>query len=151
MEQVRRSWMNSVAVAALWWPIASCAAPVEIQGSGCDPAHPCPSPLACQAGACVELTGYVVPGCTTDAECVFGVCCEGSCAQCCEAGDCFGAACLEDRSCGCTAGGHCVTGRCNATTSQCLSCYSDTHCESGVCDLLTGICADSSTGQGADS
>lgn len=127
-----------------------CAAPVTLEGSGCDPQHPCPPPLACQAGECVELTGFVVPGCSADEECVFGVCCLGSCAQCCDQEDCVGAACLDDRSCGCTMGEHCVTGRCNGETAQCLSCVSDLHCQSALCDLGTGVCVAVPLAEGAE-
>ena len=132
-----RQWMLWIGIAAL--PLA-CAAPVALEGSGCDPDHPCPEALACQHGACVQLTGFVVPGCDSDEACAFGVCCGGTCAQCCTDEDCFGSACLEDGSCGCTSGGQCMTGRCNQETSQCLSCYSDTHCDSQDCDLGTGVC-----------
>lgn len=132
-----RRWMLWIGLAAL--PLG-CAAPVALEGSGCDLDHPCPQALACQHGECVQLTGFVVLGCDSDEACAFGVCCDGACAQCCADTDCFGSTCLEDGSCGCTNGPQCVTGRCNVDTSQCLSCYADSHCESEDCDLGTGVC-----------
>ena len=41
----------------------ACAAPVALEGSGCDQEHPCPTPFACQEGACIKLTGFIVAGC----------------------------------------------------------------------------------------
>lgn len=130
---------------------AACVVPATIEGSACDPQHPCPFGFACQASVCRSLSEGVTFGCKQDADCDRGVCLEavGICAQCEADADCPFSSCLpSSNTCGCDADTDCLTVRCNEEIATCVSCYADGQCASGTCDLDSGVCQPSTDAHG---